>query len=224
MRLVIDLGQKLILEMTCNLDTDSGLLQSAKSLQTIEKLRNLVDTLEGLCENGNLKGCELFLFTDNLVAEYAYYKGSSSSRMLFDLVLRMRKLQMGGDLILHVTHISGTRIQACGVDALSRGNTSEGVMSSDKLLSYLPLHLSALDRSKNVLDWVKTWWLEDEKLTLPTPESWFEKVFSRGNFLWLPPPAAADVVVEQLCRNFHLYSSNLHDVILLCLMTSKWRK
>ena len=127
------------------------------------ELRNLVDTLEGLCENGNLKGCELFLFTDNLVAEYAYYKGSSSSRMLFDLVLRMRKLQMDGDLILHVTHISGTRIQACGVDALSRGNTSEGVMSSDKLLSYLPLHLSALDRSKNVLDWVKTWWLEDEK-------------------------------------------------------------
>ena len=188
------------------------------------ELRNLVDTLEGLCANGKLKGCELFLFTDNLVAEYAYYKGSSSSRMLFDLVLRMRKMQMAGDLILHVIHISGTRMQACGVDALSRGNTSEGVMSGAKLLSYLPLHLSALDRSKNVLAWVKSWWLEDEKLTLLTPEGWFEKVFSRGNFLWVPPPAAADVVVEQLCRNFHLYSSNLHVVILPRLMTSKWRK
>ena len=124
-----------------------------------------MNTLEDLYENGKLKGCELFLFTDNLVAEYAYYKGSSSSRMLFDLVLRVRKLQMSGDLILHVTHISGTRMQMCGVDALSRGNTSEGVISGDKLLSYLLLHLSALDRSKNVLDWVKTWWFEDEKLT-----------------------------------------------------------
>ena len=31
---------------------------------------------------------------------------------------------MAGDLIFHVTHISGTRIQTCGVDTLSRGNTS----------------------------------------------------------------------------------------------------
>ena len=45
-------------------------------------LCNLVDTLEGLCEYRKLKGCELFLFTDNLVAEYVYHKGSSSSRML----------------------------------------------------------------------------------------------------------------------------------------------
>ena len=52
------------------------------------ELWNLVDTLEGLGEGEReLKGCELFLFTDNLVAECAYYKGSSSSRMLFGLVL-----------------------------------------------------------------------------------------------------------------------------------------
>ena len=48
-------------------------------------LWNLVDTLEGLCEGGKSKGCELFLFTDNLVAEYAYYNGSSYSITFFDL-------------------------------------------------------------------------------------------------------------------------------------------
>ena len=131
---------------------------------------------------------------------------------------------MAGGIILHVIHISWTMMQACGVDALSRGNTSEGVMAGNKLITYLPLHLSALERGKGLLDWIKSWWLKDEVLTLLNPEGWFDKVFARGNFLWVPPPAAADVVVEQLCRNFHLHSSNLHIVILPRLMTSRWRK
>ena len=77
------------------------------------KLRNLVDILKGLCEGKKLKGYELFCFTEILVAEYAYCKGSSSSKILFDLVLLIRKLQKTGDLILQVTHVSGTRIQEC---------------------------------------------------------------------------------------------------------------
>jgi len=56
------------------------------------ELCNLVDTLEDLCEKGKLKGYELFLLADNLVAENAYLKDSSSSRTLFELVLRMPKL------------------------------------------------------------------------------------------------------------------------------------
>ena len=31
-------------------------------------------------------------------------------------------------------------------------------------------------------------------------------------------------MVDQLCRNFHLHSTNLHVVILPRLMTSRWRK
>ena len=103
-------------------------------------------------EDGQLRGCELFLVTDNLVAEYAYYKDSLSSRMIFGLVLRMKKLQTTEELVLHVTHISGTRIQVCGVDTSSRGNTTEGVIAGNKFLSYLPLHLSVLKRSKDLFD------------------------------------------------------------------------
>ena len=61
-------------------------------------LRNIVDTVKKLYREGCLKNCELFLFTDNIVADYAYHKGTSSSKTLFNLVLRLRKLQMTGDL------------------------------------------------------------------------------------------------------------------------------
>ena len=129
---------------------------------------------------------------------------------------------MAWELNLNITHISATRMQACGVDALSRGNTPEGVMVGYKLLAYLPLHLLALERSKDFSIGLNLGWLEDETLTLLIPKGWFDKVFTRDNFLWVPLPAAVDVVVEQLCRNFHLYFSNLHVVILPRLMTSRW--
>ena len=94
---------------------------SREKSSNYRELCNLVNTLEDLCEKGKLKDCELFLFADNLVAEYAYYKCSSSSRTLFELVLRTRKLQMAGELILHVAHIAGARIQTCGVDVFVTG-------------------------------------------------------------------------------------------------------
>ena len=55
-------------------------------------------------------------------------------------------------LILYVIHISGTRMQEFGVDTLSRGNNTEGVMIGNQLISYLSLHLKALIKSKQLLD------------------------------------------------------------------------
>ena len=74
------------------------------------KLRNLIHTIKILCEEGKLRNCDVLL-TYNIVADYAYYKGSSSSKLLlFELVLRLRKVQMTGYLIIHVIHMVGTRI------------------------------------------------------------------------------------------------------------------
>jgi hypothetical protein len=42
--------------------------------------------------------------------------------------------------------------------------------------------------------------------------------------LWLPPPAAADVVVEQLGEARHKRPCCLHVTIVPRLMTSRWRK
>ena len=58
---------------------------------------------------------------------------------------------MTGEFISHATYISGTRMQAYGVDAMSIGNTSEEVMAGNKLIAYLPLYLLALERSKGFL-------------------------------------------------------------------------
>ena len=82
--------------------------------------------LEQLLNDVNLSDCELFLCTDNLVAECAYYKDLSSSRSLFFvLVLRLRKLQMASNIILHMIHISGKRMINCKIDGFSRGITME---------------------------------------------------------------------------------------------------
>jgi hypothetical protein len=42
------------------------------------------------------RGSEVFVFTDNHVAKRAFYKGTSKSRGLFELIVRFKKLEMHG--------------------------------------------------------------------------------------------------------------------------------
>ena len=115
-------------------------------------------------------------------------------------------------------------MKACGIDALSRSCPTEGVMQGEKMLSFLPLHKSAMERSDGLLGWIISWWpKEKEIIHLPTTE-WYSKVFCRGNFIWTPPPTAADASIEQLCRNIHLHPSNCHLVFIPQIMTGRWRK
>ena len=58
--------------------------------------QNLVDTLCSMDRRGDLKGREVFIFTDNSTAERAFHKGSSSSFKLFQLILRLKELEMKG--------------------------------------------------------------------------------------------------------------------------------
>jgi hypothetical protein len=58
------------------------------------ELNNLVEFAEGKVRSKDLEGCELFIFTDNMTAEAEFWKGSSQSKKLFELVLRLRKLEM----------------------------------------------------------------------------------------------------------------------------------
>jgi hypothetical protein len=48
------------------------------------EFRNLVNALLRAAEEGQLKGADMFLFTDNQAAEGAYYRGTSPSPALFD--------------------------------------------------------------------------------------------------------------------------------------------
>jgi hypothetical protein len=51
------------------------------------ELRHLVEVLEDGVFTGVLHGSEIFLFTNNFTAEAAFYRGNSSSRALFQLIL-----------------------------------------------------------------------------------------------------------------------------------------
>ena len=111
-----------------------------------------METLEVECEAGNLKDCDIFMMMDNSTAEACFYCGTSISRKLFELVLRLHKLEMTAGLVLHAIHCAGTRMVAQGTDGLSRGDLLEGVMKGDDFLSFVPLHQSALARSPGLED------------------------------------------------------------------------
>jgi hypothetical protein len=96
------------------------------------------------------------MFTDNSTAEGSYYKGNSPNRLLFKLVLRLRELELLGGLILHVIHVAGARMISQGTDGFSRGECSSGVMGGQYMLDFVPLHLSGVDRSPTLLDWLQS--------------------------------------------------------------------
>jgi hypothetical protein len=84
----------------------------SKESSNFRELANLIHAIEDAYDKGLLFNAELFVFTDNSAAEGAFYKGTSPSRKLFDLVLRLRKLQMSGGLTVHVIHVAGKRMIA----------------------------------------------------------------------------------------------------------------
>ena len=110
----------------------------------------------------SLEGYEIFMFTDNSTAEAAFCKGTSSSPLLFELVLELKRLEVESDLILHVIHVSGKRMIAQGTDGLSRADHLEGVMQGKPIENFIPLHLNAFEREKGLSTWVGkiTNWVE----------------------------------------------------------------
>ncbi len=110
------------------------------------EFENVVETLEKEAEGGLLKGAVIFLCTDNSTVEAALYKGNSSSRKLFDLVLRVRVLEMRESIRNLVTHVSGERMKAQGTDGVLRGQLKEGVSTGQSRLSFIPFHLTSMER------------------------------------------------------------------------------
>jgi hypothetical protein len=94
---------------------------------------NLVLWVEQMVKRGELKqGAEVFIFSDNFVSERAFYNRSSKSKRLHELVMRLRKLEMRGRVFVRVVRFAGTRMKEQGVDGLSTGDLTGGVMVGDK--------------------------------------------------------------------------------------------
>jgi hypothetical protein len=184
---------------------------------------NLVNFIKRAVLAHDLDRTELFMFTDNQTAESAFWKGHSSSPKLFDLILRLRKLEMTHGIILHVIHVSGKRMINKGTDGLSRADHSTEVMMGHDITDWVPLNKGALTREPKLDRWLSqvTKGMNLERLS---PEGWFTNGHGYGNFIWAPAPAAAEVVVEQLGKAIMKRPESMHLIIVPRLMTGRWRR
>jgi len=208
-------------------------------LQLSRICKNLVETLEAEADDGRLDNVTLIIATDNSTAEAAVYKGNSTNEKLFNLIIRFRTLELkvGGKFL--VTHVSGKRMVKQGTDGISRGHLREGISIGEQMLSFCPWNISALDRSKNLT----TWLLEvfGKKLEFLEPHQWFNRGhdhaggkrdesgfwrlnFRKGNFVWSPPPAAADAALEELRKARLKRRNSTHFIVIPKLLTPLWLK
>jgi len=213
-----------------------------ESSSNLRELLNLVDTLEKMKEEGDLSGTEVYVFTDNSTAELAFFKGTSKSLKLHELVLRLRLLEGSAHCKIHFVHVAGTRMIAQGADGLSRGNLTEGVMGGWNMGDYVPLHLGALERSEKLEGWIRSWCESSKhKAEVLKPEGWFERghdlvggttnsdgmwvpEYKNGIYIWAPPPAAAEAALEQLRKARQKRQNSFHVFVCPRLMTPYWAK
>lgn len=159
------------------------------------ELRNLVETLEEVDRKGLLLNREVFMFTDNSTAESAFFRGTSSSKHLFNLILRLRKIEMAGSCQIHMIHVAGTRMIWQGTDGLSRGDKNSGVMAGEAMTSFIPLHLTAQERSAACIDWVSDWYRcrspfsQRFLLRILTQNDWPTVLREQAAYVWIPPPS-----------------------------------
>ena len=212
----------------------------------LKELTNLVDTLKSMRHCSGLVGHEIFLFTDNKVSEEVFYNGTSSNSDLFSLVLELKKMEMHDGCKIRIIHVAGTRMQSQGTDGLSRGNLSTGIMGGSDMLSYIPIHLSPLERSPTLKPWIIGW--TSKHVEFLKVEDWFTRghdhlpdqwehnhdfdgdrkiVYPRlgkGFFIWSSPPCIAHVMAEELRKCRHKRQLSTHIVLIPRLMSPYWRK
>ena len=170
------------------------------------------------------KGSKVWVFTDNMTVERTYYKGSSSSPHLHELVLEVRKIEMKGLLKIHCVWFSGKRMIWQGTNGLSRGDLTSGVMAGEAFLKFIPLNETVFQRDKSMKSKLLS--------TLPgewrvsTKEDWFYRACNEPDvrWVWAPPPALAQTVLELMCEMKHMFPKSRHVFICPALMTGKWQK
>ena len=101
------------------------------------ELRNMV---EEEVEAGRMEGVELFFITDNSVVEAVYYRGNSSDKDFFELMIWLVYLELRGYFRLQIIWVVGTRQIAAGIYGFSRGCLTDGIASSGSILYFFPLN------------------------------------------------------------------------------------
>ena len=129
---------------------------------------------------------------------------------------------------------------AQGTDGVSRGYLGEGVMAGDPMSSFIPIHLSAFERSPTLVDWIKGWSTTD--ILILEPRDWFDvghdmdgwktgwDNFDRPNlkegrvYLWSPPPFVADIAIAELRKARIKRQTSTHVFVVPRLCSPLWMK
>ena len=201
---------------------------------------NIVDSLEDEARSGNLENSEVFMFTDNSTVEACSFKGSSTSPKLFGLVVRLRSMMTAFGIRIHIFHVAGTRMIAQGTDGVSRGFLGEGIMSGESMASFIPIHLSATDRSDELSGWIKGW--AGPTIMELQPIDWFDvghdfdgwstswdgferpRLAEGRSYLWAPPPFAADIAISELRKARIKRQTSTHVFVVPKLCSPLWIK
>ena len=205
-----------------------------------KEFTNVVESLEEEGEEGNLNHAEVFMFTDNSTVESCVSRGSSSSPKLLSLVVRLQALSLRVGIRINVFHIAGTRMIAQGTDGVSRGVLGQGVMDGEVMSAFVPIHLSAVERStQNLVPWIQKWAGSDAILL--NEMGWFSQGhdiegwkeggdgFSRpviagtGRiYIWAPAPMSAEVAMAEMRKARIKRQRSSHIFVCPRLCTSQW--
>ena len=211
--------------------------REANNSSNWREFANLVEEVERAGKKGWLDGTVVVLATDNEVVEITIHKGNSTSPLLFDLVLRLKAVQLKHAFQLIVTQVAGTRMIAQGTDGVSRGSLREGVAAGQRMLDHCPWNKSAIDTSPELKGWVKGW--IGREVNFLTPEQWYTlghdvvgwtvneggsvmPKFKSSCHIWAPPPAASDACMEEIRKARMKRKQSLHVVLIPKLMTPLW--
>lgn len=116
-------------------------------------------------------------------------------------------------------------------------------MAGENMLTFVDLSKSACDRQgPSLLSWIREWTRSTDLQPL-SPEEWFVEghgiiggarnahgiwipMHEPGSrmHLWAPPPAVADVALEELLKARHKRSDTYHIIVIPRLYTPRWRR
>ena len=99
------------------------------------ELLNLVEGLELLRKGGTLERAEIYCFTPSSTTETVSSKENDISEKFLKLMLCLWKLDINTDIKLHIRHVAGTKMMMERSDGGSRGDLSQGAMSSTLVLN-----------------------------------------------------------------------------------------
>jgi hypothetical protein len=87
----------------------------------------------------------------------------------------------------------------------------------------MPLHLGPLDRQPALKELLREV-IRPIGGSFLLPEGWFTEGHKTRTYVWTPPSAAADVVVEQLGQARQKQPESMHLVVVPRMMMGGWRR